>query len=645
MLSYYQSNDGRMVRVVHTPIVPLALIYRLSIVFVLVLSVALCKGIAQEVIPPPWVVPAIQGTAEGGYILNQEPFLVDGHDAGETPYLRLTGGIGLVFPQLFFKSFGLSVRGNWAGILGMATTQSSEEVLGNGGQLTTVELEHFYLADIHEVTLDVQYYIHMGSVMRLELGPWFGYRYQGNYDQTAEILSPEDFSFQNGKEVQVVADGEFEVDEVAYGATLSLSAEIPFEGLGALVPSLVFRTDLSLPDKDNRWIPVSGGLGLGWLFGRTNDRLAVPEDREPPPLPDPFPELQAKIDLYSQDDTGAKRDTLFLTPVGMYTMLKVPFISCLPFSSPTGVSAHNSSPTLSLLDTVGLRLSKEKNAHLYVTGTDGRASKGNLQEIRTYFKEVWGIDSARIMSGANEPLTTSPEAYTTECLVVQSDSPEVLGPVYSQWISRRYSPGPIRLRPDITAEAGIRSWQIEVRHGGESIAIATDQQPNEGISSTALALGEYSRGTAIPDLTVEFTLTDSTGRSVVAEDSLPLQFAASGSASATSEIPVMDTVRLWLIPTDDDVLFHDELEDVAGYVSENATVVIRSFQPETSENNTSYTGSIERVRNSLTQILKFREMSQPGIFVKKMDEVPFGMYSLITKEYLTTSWVIVELTR
>jgi hypothetical protein len=105
---------------------------------------------------------------------------------------------------------------------------------------------------------------------------------------------------------------------------------------------------------------------------------------------------------------------------------------------------------------------------------------------------------------------------------IVSAPPEITSPVVVEWLERELDAPSIGVDQQIDAAAGVREWRTTISQGDHLVGRYTsgDHKRMEGLSLSFLLNDDESQ-TVLP-LVAALVVTDSTGRSITARDTLPI---------------------------------------------------------------------------------------------------------------------------
>lgn len=366
--------------------------------------------------------------------------------------------------------------------------------------------EHSVNASIGAITFSPLVRYEIGPAFAALAGPSVGYVLSNRYTEQEEIIQPSDHgTFENGSRIRNQYSGTTP-GASKFMAALSVGGEyrLPMDARGSmyLVPQVMATIGLSALVPGMQWRVNSIKAGAGLLF---DIRRTEPEPPKPPPLPPPpaprpepkHPILSADLTAAMVDSTGIERPTRELViedyirtqyrPLLNYVFFD-PTSAALPVRyhrlSTQDKSEFNSSrlselETLPLyyevLNIIGERLQKYPKAKIRIVGCndDGGSehlnkdlSKARAETVAGYLSGVWKVDPSRVRlemrNLPDKPSTVSDSdgAEENRRAEIYSDDYRVTEPVFSTDTAHIPKPPVIRFLPQVTAESGVRSWEI-----------------------------------------------------------------------------------------------------------------------------------------------------------------------------------------
>ncbi len=533
----------------------------LSLSCLLYASVALLMGTG---------VVSAQGDEPGRVLLGPSVFIGAAVDDAQVPVFGTTVNCGefssgtaftpmlggsFLLPQLFSDRFGLQASALLGYSSGRLTTEPLEPVrILDDETASLVELEEEYRigSDIVSFSIDILPRYSLGDRVALALGPSFGYRISSAFSQTDHVFGPGDYRFEDGQSERALVGGpRLEGNGFTAGGVLQATWELPLGERSILMPGAQIRADLLSPVHDYSWRRLSVGASLSLLFD-----LDPSSDTPVEPIPDPpeprIPRLAASIAIFGVDENDnplpAARISVFETFYRQHAPL-LPYLffshasSILPerYSRPVKIDSFSldglaGSSVLDIqhdiLNVIGLRMREHDNAVVTLNGSISRDEPSDLallraETARNYLKRIWGIDPSRLVVDDN-PGSAQRSNESTEDgradnrrVEIGTNNPAVMAPVVTVEVVRDFDPPMIKMDPDITAEAGIKRWEIVVSQQGAEVARYTsDDRMNE--QEVTWQIVRERIDSALAPLVATLTVEDSTGAVVTARTEAPL---------------------------------------------------------------------------------------------------------------------------
>ncbi len=193
-----------------------------------------------------------------------------------------------------------------------------------------------------------------------------------------------------------------------------------------------------------------------------------------------------------------------------------------------------------VLDMVGFRLRQYPSTsvvvHASTSGDEPRAlAADRLATVRSYLEHVWRIAPDRIDTSSDPDAAPSTDESSTDestadgreenrRVTFSSPSPDLLAPIGTQRLSRRFDPPRIRLEPTYGAEAGVRAWRIDVMQNGDTVVSFSNHTDSTDAALT-WHLSSDRIDSTLGTLAATLTVVDSAGQSASARDSISLRVA------------------------------------------------------------------------------------------------------------------------
>jgi hypothetical protein len=179
------------------------------------------------------------------------------------------------------------------------------------------------------------------------------------------------------------------------------------------------------------------------------------------------------------------------------------------------------------LNVIARRLREDTTSTITLSGFADRGEPdwlayARVESVRNYLETVWDIEPSRIdVRHTAGPLPADvPDHHR---LVLITSSAELLAPLHISRFEQDFDPPLLSLRPDIEAEAGVRDWQITMRHDGRVIGEYDRAQSRSGEEmSFNWRIGDKPDATRSA-LSAELVVEDSTGATATARATVPLE--------------------------------------------------------------------------------------------------------------------------
>ena len=544
--------------------------YRTILAFLLLFGAGTIAH-AQERRLPPAVLGVIGGYNYGYGV----PVSSWANDLDNQPYdnhiQNLEGGLSFIFPKIFGNGAGISTTITY-GTYSLNASRMGERTVEHSNRADETALtDHRYEFRSKSVQMDLMGYIHMGSVARFEFGPWGGVGFLPKYTETESILTP-GVVFDNGTSERY-DDGYDPAGAIFLtGFAVRASFEIPIMGGMALLPAINLRAaGIVTPDGEQGGVIGTAGAGMGILFGQTNGEII--EVPPPPPAPptsaidtvaDTTAQLQATVDLYSQDGSGRRIDTLLVSPRRTLHRMEMPLTPVFYFEQNsaalperyTGYSASNREE-FSLdalvglgaadihrqgLNVIGSRLASTPEASIAIWGTTAPGepkwfATARAEAVRGYLARTWGVPESRMTVKVADGREKGPATAGSRSVMIASAERNVLEPIVTEWIEQEVESAPIGLEPRIASANGVRGWRATVLQEGREIGVLRNTDSvGTGILDAGVVLRNISTDRSMPKLNAELVVEDSSGAVMVARDEMVVVVVNQGGSGAPDAI-------------------------------------------------------------------------------------------------------------
>lgn len=450
-------------------------------------------------------------------------------------------GIETSFPGALGGPFGLALQAGVVQSEGWFRSESYVTPFGSldvNGQLISSLNSFEVRATESQVRLGLMGLVTWKGVV-LSLGPWLGYRFSSNITQTERIDDPPGARFLDEPSSQRVLAAGDPVTSYAwrFGGLLRVGVDLPLTSLLSLSPFLATRFDAeALIDKGMgvRAFTIGGGLGFSIDLAPRRGEEALPV----------APPIIARVELYTTDPLTSRRryDSLLIIEHHRDETRYIPVPALLPgatiaaLADPTGVAGGSAdAPVPSagsditvddlaalpldeivrrLPEAIGSRLRDDTALTLRLTGT----FRSSLDSVRAeeqgalllaYFRDRWGIDSARLVRSA--------AVRGERDGVLLASAPILFDPIISRRRIEEVDAPLLGVAKEIEGTAeGATGWEMALRMGSESIARFRDGDTGraEGVAFSLTTLDDQGEITA----TLSVPLAE---REIVTHDTLP----------------------------------------------------------------------------------------------------------------------------
>lgn len=453
-----------------------------------------------------------------------------------------------IFPHLFGANLGLSTR---LGLFFASGEFASDEyrVFTPIDSATRTSYVTTHRLDVSSVTGDLRLELmarYRLSWLGISLGPWLGYRAAGTVVATDRLIdsggAPPPFAGSGS----ILLGDTIATGRLRGGFLLSLSVPISL-GNASLQWELFTRADAGALADNLGLRAFSAGAGVSLLLPSAPPPIPIPPPAETPPPPAREQRLAATVDLYAEEGDSVA----VITMRDILNRREAPFLPILFFDHGAGniperyaridraaattftidslAGLDRAGIYRSMLNVLGWRLRQEPSARISLLGAIGADEAGTLasaraEEVRRYLVDVWGIDERRIEVGTERldpSLAIPPDGGGT--VRVATTAEKILAPVLVEWLARDLSAPPIGVDQEISAEAGVKGWTMTITQGSRLVGryVSTDPHRMEELSLSFL-LDQNEQDAALAPLVAELVVEDSTGRSTVARDRLPI---------------------------------------------------------------------------------------------------------------------------
>lgn len=497
-------------------------------------------------------------------------------------------GVRTVMPSLLGNNWGVSAELSLALSSGKFTSNPFlfDSVYVQTNEQYTGTYRDFEVATfLGMLQFDVQAQYRLFGSWQLGAGPWLTYRMSSGMVQEERIVGT-DISgllveIPEEERTRTIAVGRSLASSPWRGGlAVSLTRNFSLGPAVVLAPNLHAKVDATALFSDDLGLrSLRGGLGIALLFN-TEPNVPTPEKLPPdtvyiqtpvadvrPRIPDHKPELEARIQLYSEGREG-RADTAVVRKNMTYFKQSAELLPLVFFDTNSAaiplrykqlsereIGGFSMSSLARLnpvemyyhtLNVLALRLKAEPSARLELTGEVSNGEPRSLayaraESIKNYLREVWSIAEHRIV--VRESNETS-----RRCVVFSSSSPSVVAPLVVEWKVQEFAVPPVRLAQAVRAEAGIRSWELNLVHNGREVGRYEGTMLQE-LDDLELSFRANNRpgDSVLAPLQAELIVEDYTGTTATSRAELPLVWEESirdGQSVPRGETENMSAVLL-----------------------------------------------------------------------------------------------------
>ncbi len=389
------------------------------------------------------------------------------------------------------------------------------------------EFEHLLDFELGEIAINPAFGYRAWRHLIVEGGVAISFPVHTYYFQREEVSQPADRgTFTDGTRRRGESDGEIpEAAGVGVALTAGASYEFPLRPDRALMlaPEIFYKFHLTPYVSGISWNSHNIYIGASVRYKEP----PPPPPPPPPPLPAPLPgmpappeapEIYASVSAVEVDSTGEVRKNFSIRIEDFISRNMRPLLNYIFFeensaeiperyhlidSTEAGDFSMKSLREAGALETyyhvlniIGMRLRENPDERITLVGTNSNtdAEKGNLElsrqraeAIRDYFAEVWDIKPSRMQIVArNLPKkysrTDEPSGQQENRRVeIIPTGDELTEPVITIDTMRAISARNVRFMPEITAEAGLSQWMLNVSQGGRELFSAAGDSIPENI--------------------------------------------------------------------------------------------------------------------------------------------------------------------
>ncbi|MCX6154665.1 MAG: OmpA family protein [Candidatus Kapabacteria bacterium] len=335
----------------------------------------------------------------------------------------------------------------------------------------------------------------------INLGLQFKLPFSSSFDQSENLIYPNNATFENGLKVRNQKSGKIEnTSPLFMYAFGSLSYDIKLDNY-IFSPEIGYGYDFNDFIKGNKWKADLIRIGLSFAV---NLHSTKPEPIYPAPQP-LMPSIEkaqskAYIDIIAHGLYEDKHeDTILTVKIEEYLSRQAyPILPYIFFSENSDVipirysrmavnetslynmdkkyfNSDNMTVYYDVLNILGNRLRKRVSTKITLTGcnADTKNETGNIdlslrraESVRKYLFEIWGIDTNRILiKSLNLPDkftkgTTREHQQENRRVEISSDDWDIIKPLIVYDTLRQATPPMVKFYPVYRSESGIAQWEI-----------------------------------------------------------------------------------------------------------------------------------------------------------------------------------------
>ncbi len=400
----------------------------------------------------------------------------------------------------------------------------------------------------------------------LRIGPEFGNEVINSVDEREELVSPASAVFTDATgqtRSRIRNETSYNVDKFQrLTAVISADYELPLNAdeTWLLAPEVAFSYDiLGVPDESG-WVAHQLRGGIAVKYSPPVRKGGPPPTPAPPPPSPSEPILAASLSTSGVTADGFEKDNITMrveefVNVQTRSLLHYVFFDSNSATLPPRYDTYGPEAPMyfsfdklhnhttldvyhQILNIVGARMREHPEATLTLTGTNsatgGEASNRELsraraEAVRDYLFDSWGIDTSRLTVVARGlPQIPSrqddPDGVAENQRVeIASNVPEILEPVVTTDTLRTVDPPVLRLRPIVTADAGVGQWNLRVTQGNRELKKyeGTGELPQKVDYHIAEAQSEIPVTT--DSLISYLEVYDTRGASVTTRSAIPIE--------------------------------------------------------------------------------------------------------------------------
>ena len=443
------------------------------------------------------------------------------------------------------------------------------------GEMRTIVTRHRYEGRFTGVGLLLGLVTEPIPGLRVGLAPSLHLAAEGDSRQFEEIVSPlgATFSSTGLTERPVDRNGVIAYNSFIPGLSLFAGIRVPISRDFGVQPEAGVDLDLLPIAREYDWRTTTWRLGVS-LFREKIGRPEEPVQTAPPPVvavtepiapPAPVPPidtvaaveeqdapyLEARIVAWGVDSAGRKYADPVIEITEAPTTRTIPLIPYIFFDSGSAsiperyplidnpaetadfsldsiVDLHPMLVHHHLLDIIGQRLRNRPEVSMTIVGTlssdepDQELASARAASLRSYFVDVWGINSRRLLVAAGEPQNRSSEETPegraeNRRAEFRFDGEALLSPVTIERLARIASPPAITFEKEVWADTTITSLVVLVIQGEKELLRFVEGESRPGASRRFWPLSDLRVNRDLTPVSYRFEVTDATGQVAVDE--------------------------------------------------------------------------------------------------------------------------------
>ena len=402
------------------------------------------------------------------------------------------------------------------GYSAVSATMSQDEAtfLSIDGVSSPATINHSVDATLNRLALVPSVGYEILSHLSLNIGSELGYLLNPTFASRERLAQPSDRGF--FMDTRTRTRDEYSgplpnANRIQVALTVGLSYSLPMNTTKtlSLVPSISGSYGLTNLIPGVRWKENGMGASLAMEYRPTITPEPPQPLRKPSPPPDTVkpvpapPRLLASITASGLDSAGVEDNRVTLRIEELYETALVPLVPYVffgPGSSTLPERYHQLTPEASaqfsesklpgadrlalygeLLNTLGSRLVQHPEARITVVGCADPSmpaaevmtlAERRAQTVKDYLVRTWSIDPDRIAIKTRtlpehpSPVSDSDGVEEDRRVEIASLDPALLAPVFTADTLRSATPPTIRFRPNVIAEAGVKSWNVTASQSG-----------------------------------------------------------------------------------------------------------------------------------------------------------------------------------